>query len=176
MENTLKLRMYGLVAYQLCGTIHAGIQFGHAVVEYGNEFKNENDYIRWATNDKTFIILNGGTTNTSLKNYGTLNSYRDELIENNIIFSDFSEPDLGDQLTAIVFLVDERVFNYKDYPDFKTWLIDMIGYDTYNNKMKDYYKTNEEYVFPDMYKQWVNFVGGEKNVFLKTFLKGFKLA
>ena len=33
--------MYGLVAYQLSGTIHAGIQYGHAVVEYGLRNQDE---------------------------------------------------------------------------------------------------------------------------------------
>jgi hypothetical protein len=29
----------------------------------------------------------------------------------------FNEPDLGDQLTAVVFLVEERVWDKKKYPD-----------------------------------------------------------
>ena len=38
-DNFLEYRMYGLVNYQLCGTIHAGIQFGHAVVDYGRSVR-----------------------------------------------------------------------------------------------------------------------------------------
>jgi hypothetical protein len=54
--------MYGLVNYQLSG-IQKGIQFGHGVVDYGMKYIESHEYQRWAKNDKTFIILNGGTTN-----------------------------------------------------------------------------------------------------------------
>ncbi len=33
----------------------------------------------------------------------------------------FHEPDLGDQLTAVVFLVDERVWNLDKWPDSSKW-------------------------------------------------------
>ena len=39
-EMYLEYRMYGLVNYQLAGTVHSGIQFGHAVVEYGQLVKD----------------------------------------------------------------------------------------------------------------------------------------
>ena len=66
MKNNLELRMYGLVNYQLSGTIHAGIQFGHGVVEYTQKHFRDKDYQEWAKNRKTFIILNGGTTNNTM--------------------------------------------------------------------------------------------------------------
>lgn len=109
--------MYGLVPYNI-SPIQQGIQFGHAVVEYGLENFEEFDYQQWASVDKTFIILNGGTTNTSLDTPGTLNEHRQELNDNWINFSSFFEPDLGDQLTAVVFLVDDRVYDKKAFPDY----------------------------------------------------------
>jgi hypothetical protein len=79
MKEELELRMYGLVNYQLSG-IQQGIQFGHAVVEYGLNHFVEKNYQDWANNHKTFIILNGGTTNNSIDEEtgnpkGTLNQH-----------------------------------------------------------------------------------------------------
>jgi hypothetical protein len=122
----LKQRMYGLVPYNI-SPIQQGIQFGHAVVEYGLTQTQQDPtdtelspYNQWAHLDKTFIILNGGTTNSSrmaLDNYGTLNKALDELKKDGIEVATFYEPDLGDQLTAVVFLVDERVWDKENYPD-----------------------------------------------------------
>jgi hypothetical protein len=116
IRKKLTYRMYGLVAYQL-SEIQKGIQFGHAVVEYGLEFGNSPEYQKWAKEDKTFIILNGGTTNTRYDenddHIGSLNNHRQLLSDEEVQFRSFFEPDLGDQLTAVVFLVDDRVFDKK---------------------------------------------------------------
>jgi hypothetical protein len=121
MKEALELRMYGLVPYNL-SPIQQGIQFGHAVVEYGLNHFGEKNYLDWANNHKTFIILNGGTTNSSIdpetgNPKGTLNQHAVTLRDMGIPFCYFHEPDLGDQLTAVVFLVDEYVFNKEKYPD-----------------------------------------------------------
>ena len=84
MEN-LELRMYGLVPYNI-SPIQQAIQFGHAVVEYGQAIKSpitippmrtnaSEIYNEWANRWKTFIILNGGTTNLSEERPGTLNQH-----------------------------------------------------------------------------------------------------
>ena len=113
--------MYGLVPYNI-SPIQQGIQFGHAIVEYGLEFGSTPAYQKWAREDKTFIILNGGTTNTRYdendNHVGSLNNYRQTLFDEGIQFSSFFEPDLGDQLTSVVFLVDERVFNKVKWPEY----------------------------------------------------------
>jgi len=139
MSNKLELRMYGLTPYQLSG-IQIGIQFGHAVVEYGQKMKylgehNQSlntQYNDWADNWKTFIILNGGTSNHSINRYhqsdepfvGSMESNLVLLEQNGIEIVTFYEPDLNDMLSAVVFIVDERVFNKKKYPDFEDWIID----------------------------------------------------
>ena len=87
-----KFRMYGLVNYQLSG-IQKGIQFGHAVVEYGLKYFNDPDYQEWANENKTFIILNGGTTNSDMLSLGTLNQHADFLKRLGIKFTEFYEPD-----------------------------------------------------------------------------------
>lgn len=151
----MELRMYGLVNYQLTG-IQMGIQFGHAVVEYGLD-NNSDLYQDWAKNHKTFIILNGGTTNINPNKLGTLNQHLLSLKDNGIICSPFYEPDLGDQLTAICFIVDERVFNKEKYPDFNF--------------------TQVEFPFSQWTKQFGT-EGDELNriLFLRDFLKNFRLA
>jgi len=137
MREQVRYRMYGLVPYNI-SPIQQGIQFGHAVVEYGLEYGNKSDdpYLQWARNDKTFIILNGGTTNYyKTESYGTLNQAHDALSLMNVETATFHEPDLGDQLTAIVFLVDERVWDKEKYPEFNKFLeVD------HTNLEKDYYK------------------------------------
>ena len=160
-EMFLNYRMYGLVPYNL-SPIQQGIQFGHAVVEYGQFVKGippfEAIYDKFARKDKTFIILNGGTTNENQDRLGTLQLNAQTLKDNGVLFAEFREPDLNDTLTAVVFLVDERVFNRELYPDF---VEDINTSDEANQRQ---------------YKQWVEKIGGEKNVFLRSFLPKFKLA
>lgn len=161
-NDRLELRMYGFVPYNL-SPLQQGIQFGHAVVEYGlNNFKDR-DYQNWVKNHKTFIVLNGSTTNNAPKgstnDVGTMQKHLCELKKNGIKVATFCEPDLNDALTAIVFLVDERGFNKEKYPDF----------------------TLEPYSVPNSmatkkaYRNWKNTIG-KKNIFLREFLKPFKLA
>ena len=161
----LELRMYGLVNYQLTG-IQMGIQYGHAVVRYGQMIKKCDDiievdkYNEWADNYQTSIVLNGGTTNTNLSQLGTLNKHLQTLKDNGVTCQDFYEPDLGDQLTSVVFIVDERVFNYVDYPQFEPSTFASLSKSKYNKE----------------YNGWMKKMGGEKNVFLRNFLRNFKLA
>ena len=188
MNEKLELRMYGLVPYNI-SPIQQGIQFGHAVVEYGQMVKGKKPqeiiYNDWADNWKTFIILNGGTTNhkTSLEDglpFGSLNNHLLTLMDNGIEFASFNEPDLGDQLTAVVFIVDEKVFNRKKYPDFEDWVIENYGDlivgtgSAYQiaNEIKNSKSKHDKKV----YQEWINLVGGEKNAFLRDFLKNFRLA
>lgn len=114
--------MYGLVPYNL-SPIQQGIQFGHAVVEYGLLYGQENAWQQWANEDKTFIILNGGTTNDKISEktglfVGSLNNHEVTLVENfGVDIARFTEPDLGDQLTAVVFLVDDYIWDEETFPE-----------------------------------------------------------
>jgi hypothetical protein len=174
MKNKLEYRMYGFINYQLSGTIHAGIQFGHAVVEYGLKYSKTKEYQQWATKNKTFIILNGGTTNNgkvdvtsnrrytgmSIDDLGTMQKYFLELERNGIHIAVFKEPDLNDAMTAIVFLVDERVFDKAKYPDLSLANSLITNKSLLNERKND----------------WVESIGGKKNQFLREFLKDKKLA
>lgn len=135
MREKVKYRMYGLVPYNI-SPIQQGIQFGHAVVEYSiGRYGSHDDYKQWAKEDKTFIILNGGTTNDNEERLGSLNKSVRRLEDICIPYATFNEPDLGDQLTAVVFLVDDRVWDKEKYPEFNKFLeVD------HTNLEKDYYK------------------------------------
>jgi hypothetical protein len=168
----LEYRMYGLVPYNI-SPIQQGIQFGHAVVEYSLINGSDKDYIQWSTKDKTFIILNGGTTNKSVVNgdvVGTLNQHKNKLREYGVKVASFYEPDLGDQLTAVVFLVDERYYDFKKYPDFK------VNY----NQLEPF--NPEDYVSKEnQYKFWEEsmsrLVGDVKKfIEIRDYLKSFKFA
>jgi len=180
MKEELEYSMYGLVPYNI-SPIQQGIQFGHAVQEYNNDFfERSHEFAQWRFNDKTFIILNGGTTNRTVKTFnsetgipnykGTLNNHVISLANNGIECATFFEPDLNDALTAVVFLVDERVFNKEKYPDY-------IEYPQLEN-MSSFDELPKLPTFIDQikYEDWVESVGGEKNVFLREFLSQFKLA
>jgi hypothetical protein len=173
-EMYLEYRMYGLVPYNL-SPIQQGIQFGHAVVEYQQNTRNlpphEAIYNKWAQKDKTWIILNGGTTNNTIDRFGSLNKHLELLNQNGILTSEFYEPDLGDQLTGVVFLVDERVFNRELYPDFQE---EKHPYGTRKPSKKAIIELEERN--ESNYQKWVEKIGGPKNAFLREFLKPFRLA
>lgn len=162
-EQDLEYRMYGLVPYNI-SPIQQGIQFGHAVVEYMLG-RCSIALEKWSEKDKTFIILNGGTTNLGYQQEGkgSLNLHTDQLKLNNIDVATFHEPDLGDQLTAVVFLVDERVFNKKKYPDFQDYV------EQQDRAFRMMWQS-------DQHAEWLKHIGGEKNLFLREFLKQFRLA
>jgi hypothetical protein len=164
--NNRKYRMMGLVPYNL-SPIQQGIQFGHAVVEYAQANFTQHDYQMWAKNDKTFIILNGGTTNDRRYDgdyVGSINKHKVGLMKNGIKIADFYEPDLGDQLTAVVFLVDDRVFDKVAWPDYDG----------------TFYADGKTPEATEYYEWKLKFAETEKEadqiVFLRDFLKNFRLA
>jgi hypothetical protein len=167
----MEYKMYGLVPYNL-SPIQQGIQFGHAVQEMNNELNGwygehhlNPDLMfklqKWATEHKTFIILNGGTTNFNPARLGTLNQHIDTLVnEHKVSVSTFAEPDLGDQITAAVFLVDERVWDKKKYPD--------------PPKEEDYKGRFDDFIHD--FNIAVQEMGGSEVYNLRLFLNQFKLA
>jgi len=195
MKEKLELRMYGIVPYNI-SPIQQAIQFAHAVVEYGQNVKSYDvinnvelkKYNDWADSWKTLIILNGGTSNHSINRYhqsdepfvGSMESNLVLLEQNGIEIATFYEPDLNDMLSAVVFIVDERVFNRKKYPDFEDWIIENYG-DLIIGNGNEYpitrrIKESNSKEDQKVYQSWVKIIGGEKNVFLRDFLKNFRLA
>ena len=199
----LEKRMYFFVPYNI-SPIQQAIQAGHAALEYARKYQDDEEFIDFANNWKTWIILNGGTTNSKIRKdvinirdtedpyIGNLDNlyvkfilwnikHKDDIINHTI----FQELDLNDALTAVCFICDERVFNYEDYPDFAQFILDTDiddttkeHFDRYQLGTKLYRKSLEELItlFPDQYVKWTTLLGGEKNVFLRNLLRGKKLA
>lgn len=186
-QQTLKYRMYGFVPYQLSG-IQAGIQFGHAVVEYQQKHDDQ-QYKKWAKKDKVFVVLNGGTTNNSEQS--TMTDVVNQLKINKIKFSIFHEPDLNNALSGIALLVDERVFDKEKYKapvldDEYLKDIEKIEPKDRINVIKDIPSKYFEWEPGDSvlhlkrllknYQDWVKSIGGHGNEFLRYYLPKFKLA
>lgn len=189
-QPELELRMYFFVPYNI-SPIQQGIQAGHALgrhcLRYG---RHDPNHIVWDFLEKweTWVILNGGTTNDErdfeMIPAGSLNLIGDQLQDNDIEFAYMIEPDLNRALTALSFICDERVFNRKDYPDFLDYIFDVKMYPEARGAMPEQnyimlkMQTAEhlQEMFPEYYKEWVRFVGGVKNVFLRELLKDRKKA
>lgn len=165
------LRMYYLVPYNIM-PIQKGIQSGHCAEQYAYEViselidKGQNrgippELIQWldyAKNHKTWIILNGGTSNNSRdpEKRGSLNLLLDQLIEGNCTYSTFYEPDINDALTAICFLADEKVWDFENYPMYDEWADRIIS---------------ERFERNDCSREaWIKFIGGKKNATLKEII------
>jgi len=183
-EKVLEVRMYFFVPYNI-SPIQQAIQSGHAALRYARMFSAEHPEVwDFVDNHETWIILNGGTTNDErdFDNVpaGTMNQIADQLQKNDIMFSYFIEPDLNHALTALCFLADEKVFNYKDYPNFVDHIIETSGQNEFGNSfpIETIKKSNEELIaeYPSIYKSWVREMGGIKNIFLRELIKGKKLA
>ena len=179
----LEHRMYSLVIYQLSG-IQAGIQSGHAVEEYYDKYK-DTDKHKTYRRDKTWIVLNGGTSNSGKESYydlpkqlGTMEQHLINLNMNYIECTPFYEPDLNYCLTAIAFVVDERVFDKEKYPDFKEYIISkQLPFNSQSEIMIRMFSYDKlKYDFPGLYNKWLSLIGGSKNEFLREFLKDKKLA
>jgi hypothetical protein len=179
-----ELRMYFFVPYNL-SPIQQAIQAGHAALEYARKYGHTDLFGDFIDNWKTWIVLDGGTTNNirgaNDVNYGTLDQIEDMLNIVGISCARFNEPDLNDALTAVCFIVDERVFNKKDYPDFVDYLNqqtnpfnDPIAYIKLKNIDVEILKTIFSY--EKYYNDWLELIGGKKNEFLRGLLKDKKPA
>jgi len=164
--------MYGLVPYQLTG-IQSGIQAAHSFVEYGLNNFHDKDYQDWASLHKTVILLNGGTTNVNYDRLGSLNKHADYLESIGVKIARFHEPDLGDQLTAICFILNEKVFNKTLYPDYINETeddVDLVWSEELN-----------EMVLEEDYEDWkLNFDEDKETtsriIKIRQFLKPLRLA
>lgn len=177
-ERKRELRMYFFVMYNI-SPIQQGIQSLHGSKAYVKKYKGNKLIIKlhdeWDQNFETVVLLNGGTSNNGFTicengqeffidetKLGTMELYEKYLIDNNIPYAVFHEPDLNNSLSSLCFICDEKVFDWVNYPIFDKWYAVNGGYmDT----------TLEE-----DYKIWVEFVGGEQNAKMKELIYGKKLA
>jgi len=180
-----ELRMYFFVPYNI-SPIQQGIQAGHSLGRYCLKYGRFNhNHIVWDFLEKweTFIILNGGTTNDQrdfeMIPAGSLNQIVDELQDNSIQYACMIEPDLNRALSAVCFIADERVFNYKDYPNFVDYIVNSITVGATAQRIVTLKMMPEEELketYKGHYEGWVYMMGGEKNIFLRELIKGKKLA
>jgi len=166
--------MYFFVVGSLQG-INKGIQAGHAALEYAYAHSENPDYQDFIENDKTFIILDGGTTNTSIDDSGmyegSLNRIAQVLEQCEINYATFVEPDLNNALTAVCFLADERVFNRKEYLDYDAFQVKQVVAFTDEDPSIDEEKEEELNI-----AKWIEYVGGKSNAVLRELIKGKALA
>lgn len=169
--NVLERRMYFFVNYQLMG-IQKGIQAGHAAVEYAVQFGHHEVFNDFSKNHKTWIVLNGGTTNNnedpelcgSMQTiYNSILDFNKSSDDETIIVAKFHEPDLNDALTAICFICDQRVWDKKLVPDYDEYV---------ENQFFDPHNQDEDRYL----HKWTNLIGGEKNKMLRELLRGKKFA
>ncbi len=186
MEN-LEKRMYVFVPYQLTG-MQKGIQAGHGVEQYAFKYHKDPEYMDYVKNWRTWYVYDGGTTNSDFDSnwYGGLNQIKDDLKANGIKFAKFKEPDLNNALTAVCFLADERVWNNEKFPDFQLYQ-GIGGCGVVNNGVVfninastssyTFYNANSK-VNADgqTYEEWVEYMGGEKNLFLRELVKNRRFA
>lgn len=140
--------MYSLVLRQL-NPIQKGVQSAHSIVEYSKNFYKSTEYIQWVNVDKTIIILDGGT-------YGELKECRDILIKLEVPHAVFYEEDLGNIMTSISFLVEDKIWDSKSYP-------------AYEDELDENSSESENPV-------WLIMMGGKRNLTLRNFIKSKKLS
>jgi hypothetical protein len=183
-------RLFGLVPYNI-SPIQQGIQFGHALQELNNAMidnkiedkKLIDGFDSWRKFGKTFIVLNGGTTNKRIIDeapFGSLNQHLITLRELGVSVFEFYEPDLGEQLSAIVFLVPKQVFNKKEFPNFREYVNEKFedneDYANYVNHLFKNDMTHTDKEVEEIYIEWVELLGGNNNVELRNFLSKFDRA
>lgn len=175
----MRYRMYFFVPYNI-SEIQKGIQAGHAALEYANFHGASFEYKDFIKNDKTWIILNGGTTRRKFENQndtmGSLDFIENQLIENKIKRASFYEPDLNFALTAVCFLADERVWDFENYPDFENVLWEEnLSASLFGGQKRSRETLVQKY--PEAYQTWIaDVMGGEKNAFLRELIRNKKLA
>lgn len=183
--NKLEKRMYSLNLYNISG-IQCGIQSAHSNMEYALKNFNNDDFQDWANNWKTVILLNGGTSNSGTESYygyppakGTMELHLETLLKIGINVVPFYEPDLNYCMTSMSFIVDEIVFNKKDYPDFDFEFCGLYPIKTFKDtdifEMSDYFDNGFDYAKSE-FDTWVNSIGGINNFYLRLLLNDFKLS
>lgn len=142
-------RMYSMVLRQL-NPMQKGIQSLHAVVEYGEMVKSGNidttvkkAYNKWAKEDKTMIVLDGGVSDDLIEATWFLS-------DNNIPFTVFHEPDLYGVITSICFLADERVWDTKNYPSYDEFIQQHIVGHNFSTPLVPTEKEWCDYLFKDV--------------------------
>lgn len=159
----LALQSFNNKMFDTAEEIARGLRLTH------EEYYTYGGFKQWKY-DKILMVLNGGTNDKEM------NKFNLELGEFQIETGTYYSSELDNQLTCLVFLGDERVFNKEDYPDFDQFLLrhqDII--DTFE-KDRSYESIVNEITKnrSTVYEDWVTSIGGKRNEFLRGFLKQFE--
>lgn len=131
----------------------------HALEEYHIIYGETKELYKWGRNDKAIKILN-------VESLKELTDIKKELVKREIRFSCFNEESLGGLLTALCLIVEDKVYDWKQYPDYHTWCFNNhIEADIMHPTVPPMFERNEE-----NYANWLEFIGGENNRFLKEML------
>lgn len=150
----MEYRMYCLAEKHL-SSIQKAIQSAHVVVEYGLTYGDTPEYKQWAEKDKTLVVLDGG-------NSIDLDSIKDQLRCIGWPFEVFYEPDMDNFMTAIAFIADERIFDYK----------------TYGKSYEDYQKLCEKDCNLPKWncEEWIDVIGGRPAGAVKSIISSLRIA
>lgn len=180
-EEVLEYRLYFFVPYNL-SEIQKGIQAGHAALEYVNKYGygvETHQIWDFISRCKTWIILNGGTTNSALKEEdgkirqkGSINQIAHELKIIDYEYAGFYEVDLNDALTAICFLADERTWNLEKYPDWYAvnTVMPLLNNPNLADDEVDMGLPVEVNGQNQTYNEWVKMIGGAKNLKIRELI------
>ena len=171
----LALQSFNNKMFDTAEEIARGLRLSH------EEYYTYGGFNEWRK-DKILIVLNGRTSYSEL-NEATkspledLNNYNLQLGKFHIETGTYYSNEINNQLTCIVFLGDERVFNKEKYPDFDKFLlqfkdiIDTFDKDrSYNSIVKEITENRST-----IYEDWVTSIGGKRNEFLRDFLNQFEI-
>ena len=157
-EDSTRYMMYVLALSSL-SSIQKGIQAMHALEEYHIIYGGTKELYKWGRNDKGIKILN-------VESLNELTEIKNELTKREIRFSCFNEESLGGLLTALCLIVEDKVYDYKQYPDYHTWCFNnCIEAEIMIPTNPPMFERNEK-----NYRKWLEFIGGENNEFLKEIL------
>jgi len=183
-KEELELRAYFLVPYNI-SPIQQAIQAGHSMGEYALKYgRYSSKHVIWDFLEKwkTWIVLNGGTTNSILDlemvPLGSLDQAEELLKEMGIEYASFIEPDLNNALTSLCVIADSRVFDMKEYPKLETFAKNTMKRVKYMEAFKNgpFDLQSFQMNHPSVYTNWENSLGGAKNVFLRELLMSKPLA
>jgi hypothetical protein len=189
MENIIedRVRLYSLVMYNISG-IQAGIQSKHSGIElamaHAGDDVEDTDFLEWAKLHKTVILKNGGTSNNGKESYydyaprkGSMEIHLETLLEMGIKAIPFYEPDLNYSMTSIDFIVDHRVYRKDRFPDFESSIKDDdINLICKNNDFELYKELRDGGSLTQGFLDWLESIGGEKNLFLRLYVQPIPLA
>ena len=164
MEN-LEKRMYSLNLYNI-SPIQAAIQSLHSCMEYALKYWGDESFQDWAKNNKTVILLNGGTSVTMVEYFNFLEKHK-------IKCAAFYEPDLNMSLTSISFILDSNVFGKENVPLFIDSFFRKFKYDEFEVMLSNMHLLNE--IEKEEFVEYRSRIG-DTNLFLKFFTSKFSLS